>query len=312
MDINLSQAIETLQDLVNDLVEVLPSLVVAIIVFVFYLYAARWIRTIVSGVAGRSGRPENVGLVLGRLTQSFVVLLGFLTASVIVFPNFSPAQVLQLLGISSVAIGFAFRDILTNFLAGIILLWTEPFRIGDQIVAGDYEGTVEYIQTRATMIQTYDGRRVVIPNGILFTSSVIVNTAFPVRRIEYDVGIGYGDDIGVAKRLIVDAIAIIPGILDDPAPDVIVVGLAEYTVMLRVRWWIGSPRQWDALDTRDQVLIAIKEVLLENGIDLSFPTYQVLFHDQTEETDGDRRRQREGWPAGKADAPRPRREVSSK
>ncbi|AGP36561.1 hypothetical protein SCE1572_19910 [Sorangium cellulosum So0157-2] len=75
---------------------------------------------------------------------------------------------------------------------------------------------------------------------------------------------------------------------------------------LRVRWWIRPPRQHDALDARDQVLVAIKRALTEGGVDLPFPTTQVLFHDQTEETDGDRARQREGWPAGKGPAPRPR------
>jgi uncharacterized membrane protein len=106
-----------------------------------------------------------------------------------------------------VAIGFAFRDILQNFLAGILLLLTEPFRIDDQIIVKEFEGTVEDIQTRATMIRTYDGRRIVIPNAELFTESVIVNTAFEKRRLEYDVGIGYGDDIERAKALILEAIA---------------------------------------------------------------------------------------------------------
>ena len=88
---------------------------------------------------------------------------------------------MQVLGIGSVAIGFAFRDILQNFLAGILLLVTQPFRIGDQIVASNYEGTVEDIQTRATFIRTYDGRHVVVPNADLFTDTVVVNTAFEHR-----------------------------------------------------------------------------------------------------------------------------------
>ena len=94
----------------------------------------------------------------------------------IAIPSFQPAQLIQLLGISGVAIGFAFLDILQNFLAGILILLTEPFRLGDQIVVGGYEGTVEEIETRATSIRTYDGRRVVIPNSNLFTESVTVNT----------------------------------------------------------------------------------------------------------------------------------------
>jgi small-conductance mechanosensitive channel len=212
----------------------------------------------------------------------------------------------QLLGISGVAIGFAFRDILQNFLAGILILLTEPFHIDDQIVFKDFEGTVENIQTRATTIRTYDGRRIVIPNSELFTNSLTVNTAFDNRRLQYDIGIGYGDDIDRAKQVILEAIASVDGVLREPSPDALVVGLAESTVNIRARWWISPPRRADALETQDKVLTAIKKKLTANGIDLPFPTQQILFHDQTEETDGESDRQREGWPAGKKEVPQPR------
>lgn len=227
-------------------------------------------------------------------------------ALVIALPTFRPGQLVQLLGISSVAIGFAFRDILQNFLAGILLLLTEPFRIGDQIRFGDYEGVVEDIQTRATMIRTYDSRRIVIPNAELFTNSVTVNTAFPHRRLEYDVGIGYGDDVEQVKELMLQAVEGVEGVLADPAPDVLLVGFGPSSVNLRVRWWIEPPRRSDALEAQDKVLLAVKKELSANGIDLPFDTRMVLFHDQTEEADGDRHRQREGWPAGQGEVPRPR------
>jgi small-conductance mechanosensitive channel len=204
-----------------------------------------------------------------------------------------------------VAIGFAFRDILQNFLAGILLLLTEPFQLDDQIVVGDLEGTVEDIETRATTIQTYDGRRVVIPNADLFTQSVTVNTAFDVRRSEYNVGIGYGDDIGQAMILMLEAIKGIDGVSEEPAPDVLVVELGDFSVNIRARWWTDS-RRANVLAVQSKVIAAMKGALLENGIDLPFPTQQVLFHDQTEETDGDRARQREGWPAGKGPVPKGR------
>jgi small-conductance mechanosensitive channel len=240
------------------------------------------------------------------LSQGVVILIGLFVALSIVIPSFKAGDLVQLLGISGVAFGFAFRDILQNFLAGILILLTEPFQIDDQIVFKNFEGTVEEIQTRATTIRTYDGRRVVIPNSELFTNSVTVNTAWENRRLEYDVGIGYGDDIDRAKQLIMEAIANLDDVLKEPAPDVLVMELAGSTVNIRVRWWINPPRRAEALDTRDKVLTAIKNKLTANGIDLPFPTQQILFHDQTEETDGDRSRQREGWPAGNKDVPNSR------
>jgi len=230
---------------------------------------------------------------------------------VIAIPGFTPGQLISLLGLSSVAIGFAFRDILQNFLAGILLLLSEPFRIGDQIVINDFEGTVEDIQTRATFLRTYDGRRIVIPNSNLFTNSVTVNTAHDKRRLQYDIGIGYGDDIARAKRILLDTVREIPEVLDDPAPDALVVKLADSSINIRLRWWIQPPRQMDMLQSQDVVLEKVADALLREGFDLPFPTQQILFHDQTEESDGDRSRQREGWPQGKGDVPRPARIVDA-
>ena len=306
MGFDLNTALKGVNEMARGFAERLPYLVVAFVVFVVFYIAAKLIRSVVRGVSLRRKRHRNVGVVLGRLMQWVVVFLGLMIALVIALPTFKPAQLVQFLGISSVAIGFAFRDVLQNFLAGILLLLNEPFRVGDQIRMGDLEGTVEEIETRATMIRTYDNRRIVVPNAELFTNAVTVNTAYDKRRLEYDIGIGYGDDIEAAKRVMLEAMQSTKDVASDPAPEVLVYEFGESTVNLRARWWIVPPRRSDALDSRDQVLTAIKRGLSENGIDLPFPTRQILFHDQTEETDGDRSGQREGWPTGKSDSPKSR------
>ena len=133
-----------------------------------------------------------------------------------------------------------------------------------------------------------------------------MNTAFEHRRLQYDIGIGYGDDIDTAKELILTAVRETAGVLTAPAPDAIVVELAGSSVNIRARWWVEPPRQADVLNLQDRVLSNIKTKLFANGIDLPYPTQQILFHDQTEDTDGDRARQREGWPAGNAKVPQSR------
>jgi small-conductance mechanosensitive channel len=303
---SVSTAWGKMQAMLDGLIVMLPNIVLAVIVFAIFYWAATGIKSLVRRVTRRHRHARNLGLVLGRLSQGIIVLLGLFVALSIIIPSFKAGDLIQLLGISGVAIGFAFRDILQNFLAGVLILLTEPFQINDQIVFKNFEGTVEEIQTRATTIRTYDGRRVVIPNSELFTNSLTVNTAFDNRRLEYDVGIGYGDNIDRAKELILEAITSVDKVLQEPPPEALVMELAESTVNIRARWWIAPPRRSDALDTRDKVLCAIKNKLTANGIDLPFPTQQILFHDQTEETDGDRYRQREGWPAGNKQVPKPR------
>lgn len=303
---SVTAAWNKIQGMAESLIVLLPNIILAIIVFILFCFAASWLKKLVKRLTRRHRQARNLGMVLGRLAQGTAILVGLFVALSIVIPTFKAGDLVQLLGITGVAVGFAFRDILQNFLAGILILLTEPFRIDDQIIFKDFEGTVENIQTRATTIRTYDGRRIVIPNSELFTNSVTVNTAFDARRIEYDVGIGYGDDIEQAKQLMLEAIHSVDGVLRDPAPDVLVFELAESSVNMRARWWIKPPRRADDLDSRDKVLMAIKNKLVANGIDLPFPTRQILFHDQTEETDGDRSRQREGWPSGKKEVPKPR------
>ncbi|MDY6899322.1 MAG: mechanosensitive ion channel family protein [Cyanobacteriota bacterium] len=292
----ISSAWDRTLDLYQNTINRLPSIILAIVVFFVFFFLARGVKRLIRRFTRHRRNARSLGMVLGRLAQGTIILIGAFIALTIVIPSFKIGDLVQLFGISGVAIGFAFRDILQNFLAGILILLTEPFQINDQIVFKNFEGTVENIETRATTIRTYDGRRIVIPNAELFTNSVTVNTAFENRRIQYDFGIGYGDDIDRAKQLILEAIRETEGVLSDPPPDAIVVDLADFTVNIRGRWWINPPRRADALDFRDRVLSAVKNKLTSNGIDMPFPTQQILFHDQTEETDGDRNRQREGWP----------------
>ncbi|MBF2062964.1 MAG: mechanosensitive ion channel family protein [Calothrix sp. C42_A2020_038] len=307
MSAEIAAVWKNVQAMFKSFIALLPNLVLAIIVFSIFFFVARSIKQLVKRLTRNRRHARNLGLVLGRLAQGITILVGLFVALSIVIPTFQAGDLVQLLGISGVAIGFAFRDILQNFLAGILILLTEPFQIDDQIVFKNFEGTVENIETRATTIRTYDGRRIVIPNSELFTNSVQVNTAFDNRRIEYDIGIGYGDDIDEAKQLILEAIYSVPEVLKDPAPDVLLLELAESTVNIRARWWINPPRRIDDLQSRDKVISAIKKTFDQHGIDLAYPTMQILFHDQTEETDGDRSRQREGWPAGNKQVPKSRK-----
>ncbi|MFC3605830.1 mechanosensitive ion channel family protein [Deinococcus soli (ex Cha et al. 2016)] len=293
------------QTLTQSLLVSLPNVALGLVLFALFWFTAGVVRRSVQALAERAGQPTGIALVFGRLAGWVILTLGVLVALTVVFPTLTAASLFGALGVSGVAIGFAFKDIFQNLLAGLLILITRPFRIGDQIVSGEHEGTVEDIQVRATLLRTYDNRRVVIPNSELYTNRVIVNTAYDRRRLAVTVGIGYGDDIAQAKRIILDTLAGVEEIRSDPAPAVLVRDLADFSVNLEVRYWIDPPIRREVVESQDRVLEALKPALIAAGIDLPLPTQQVLFHDQTEETDGDRTRQREGWPA-RAENPRSR------
>lgn len=303
VDVSAATVWETIDGIIDGFLDRLPFIVLGAAVFGLFYFLAR--------VAGRMVRrategksSANLGKVMGRISQWALMFVGLVIAVTIIAPSVTPAKLLTSLGIGGVAIGFAFKDILQNFMAGLLILLREPFRVGDQIISGDFEGTVESIETRATIIKTYDGRRVVVPNSQIYTNPVMVNTAHDSRRSQYDIGIGYGDDHREAARVIQRAMERTDGVLSDPAPDVLVVELAGSSVNLRARWWTASDRA-SVVGVANDVLSNVKEDLDAAHIDMPYPTRVVLFHDQTEETDGDRTRQREGWPTGEA-PPKPR------
>jgi small conductance mechanosensitive channel len=303
---DVSPAWAKIHAIVNGFLFMLPNLVMALVLFTISCLIARYAKSLIVGFYRRRGRHENLGLVVGRVVQAGVILINLMIALSIVMPSFSGRDLIQLLGISSVAIGFAFRDILQNFLAGILILLAEPFRVGEEIAVDGLTGYVQEIQARATLLKTSDGFLVVIPNSNIYTQKVTIFNSYDARRTSVEIGIGFRDDLEEARRLIVEAIRGVEGVLADPRPSAICVGIGTHSVTVRARWWTDAKRT-DEVAVRDRVIPAVKQRLFENGIEIAYPTHQLLFHDQTEEVDGDRRRQRAGWPAGRGDVPRPRR-----
>lgn len=300
------EALGRLETLGHSAAAILPGLLLGLVVFGLGLLLVRGVRAAVARAASLREASAGSAAVLGRIAGGLVTLIVFLIAAAVAFPSVSAADLFNLLGIGGVAIGFAFRDVLQNLLAGMLILLTRPFRIGDQIRHGEQEGTVEDIWVRATVLRTYDNRRILIPNASLFTDKIEVITAYERRRLQFALTIGHGDDIARARDVVEQALRSTPGLLTDPKPEALVTGLGTAGVDMVARFWINPPRRREAVDALDGAIAAVKQAVTDAGLDLPFPTTQVLFHDQTEETDGDRARQREGWPAAGRDVPRPR------
>ena len=305
VDLNPSLIFDKLDAWLDGLFRLLPNIVFGIVVFLIFWGIGVAVEKVIRRMASRRER-DSLGEVGGALTRWAMVIVGLMLAITVIAPTITPGDLFAGLGVSSVAIGFAFKDILQNMLAGILILLRQPFEVGDQIVSGGHEGTVEKIETRATLVKTYDGRRVVIPNSEIYTNSVVVNTAYDSRRSEYDIGIGCNDDWNRARELMVEACGNVDGVLADPAPETIPIALGDFANIIRLRWWTKSDRA-SQIHTFGEVLQAVYMRLDEEGIDMPYPTHVQLFHDQTEETDGDRAKQREGWPAGKSEVPKTRR-----
>jgi small conductance mechanosensitive channel len=262
MNSHSKTVLDSAQHMADNLLARLPSLGIAVVVFLIFYFAS----VLLSGIIRRATkeRRRNLGVVFSRLAGAAVILLGLLVSFSIVAPSFQAGDLIKVLGIGSVAIGFAFQNILQNFLAGLLLLWAEQFRVGDQIKLDTFEGTVEDIQTRATTIKTYDGRRVVIPNAELFTHAVTVNTAFETRRWEYELSVNVTDRLAELKSSLVKTISQVEGVVSNPAPEALLTELSDASsgiTKLRLTWWTKSSRQHEMMASHDRVLTAIREAL---------------------------------------------------
>jgi small-conductance mechanosensitive channel len=196
--------------------------------------------------------------------------------------GFDPQAVATGLGLTSLALGFALKDILSNFISGLLILVLRPFELGDQIIVGETEGNVERIELRATQLRTYDGRVVLVPNAEVFTSRIINNTADPIRRGSVALFIGYDSNLQKAIAVIQKAAQVTAGVLEEPAASVRVQELGQDDIVIEVRFWTDSRRS-DFVATDSQVRQAIVAALKEADIGLPDPNVRILMPRHSEQ-----------------------------
>ncbi|MNH65881.1 Small-conductance mechanosensitive channel [compost metagenome] len=268
-------AYTTIDKIVDSFWERVPYICIAIIVFIIFWLLTKLFKFFVrKTLENRSYTRQNLVLVLNRVGSTAILFFGFLIALVISIPGFTPGQLMSALGIGSVAIGFAFKDIFQNLLSGILILLSEPFRIGDDIIVNNMEGTVEDIQIRATFLRSPDGRRIVIPNATVYTSAVTVNTAYQRRRCEFVVGIGYEDDVQKAKAVILKLLDNSRNVLSQPAFSVNVTALADFSVNLTVRWWVDTTETTTSASI-SEIQERVVDAFDENNISIPYPVQEV-------------------------------------
>lgn len=270
-----NDAYSTIDKIMDGFWERVPYLCIALVVLIVFWLLSKIFKLFVrKTLENRTYTRQNLVLVLNRVGSTAIIFFGFLIAMVIAIPGFTPAQLMSALGIGSVAIGFAFKDIFQNMLSGILILLGEPFQIGDDIIVNNMEGTVEDIQIRATFLRSPDGRRIVIPNATVYTSPVTVNTAYHRRRCEFIVGIGYEDDVQKAKDIILQLLDRDIKILSQPGFSVNVATLADFSINLKVQWWVNTTETSTSASVSEVQELVI-EAFAKNNVSIPYPVQEV-------------------------------------
>jgi small conductance mechanosensitive channel len=247
---------------------IVPRAVAAIAVLVLFWAIAAGVRAILRFIFRLVISDLTVENLLKQLAYYAVWAIGILVAADAL--GFEPGTVITGLGLTGLALGFALKDIISNFVSGILILGLRPFEIGDEIVVGETEGSVQRIELRATEIRTYDGRVVLVPNAELFTSRVTNNTASPVRRASVLVPAGYGTDLALATRTLLQAVVDVPDVLPRPEPSVRVRELGTSDIELELRFWTDS-RRTDLLAASSEVRRRVLDAFRQGGIGLPEP-----------------------------------------
>ena len=271
----------TLSDVWAGFTGQLPLMLAGLLVLVLTALGASLTRGVLTHFLSRSKLRRSLIELFQQVSYVSVWVLGLLLTAMIVFPGVTPTKALGGLGLLSVAVGFAFRDIFENFFAGVLLLWQFPFEPGDYIECEGTLGHVERVTIRMTTIRTVTDELVVVPNSLLFKNPVNVLTSRPRRRATLMVGVAYEVDVAAAVEVIKETLTKCETVSDDDPVQVFAHEFGDSSVNIEVAWWCAST----PLGVRHsvaEVLPAIKKALEDNDMEIPFPYRTLVFKQPVE------------------------------
>ena len=265
---------QSLLDLWESFLARLPFLLAGVVVLILTAVVSKVAQALFRRMFVSQRLKRGFRDLLLQLVSVSVWVIGTTVAAVIVFPGMTPAKVLAGLGIGSIALGFAFKDIVENFLAGILILWRFPFDPGDYIRCGDVVGKVEEVTIRMTIVRQTDGELVIVPNAQLFKNAVNVLTSGPIRRVTVVCGVAYDEDVDRCRDLIKTAVEACDTVSKDKPVEIFAQEFASSSINFEVTWWC-EPTPLQVRVSRDQVVASVKRALDEADVEIPFP-YQTL------------------------------------
>jgi len=257
---------------VRGFVLLLPNLLVAVFVLVAFWLAAKLARNVVNRLLRRVSHSKQVIRLLSQTAYMALIAAGLFVSLGILGLQQTVASLLAGAGIIGLALGLAFQDIATNFMAGIYLSIQHPFRAGHLIQTKDFFGIVQQIHLRWTELRTQQGQIVLIPNKLVFENALTNYSTTGRRRIDLDVGISYDDDLEKVRRVAIGAVEQVSTRRADTEVELFFEEFAESSINFVVRFWIDfTSKHSDYLAARSEAIERLKRAFAENGITIPFP-----------------------------------------
>lgn len=270
---------QAFQNWVMSFIEFLPKLVSGVVIFIITLGASSFFAKWVKRLAKKKISNSEMLQLIFVLTRWTVIVLGTIFALSQV--NFDVTGFIAGLGVAGFTIGFALQDLAKNFISGLLLLYRQPFNIGDYVTLGEYSGTVKEINIRDTLIKTLSGETVIIPNQIVFENPILNFSQLPIRRQSLSIGLGYEEDVNRAVEIFLDAIRNVAGIEAEPEPRIRAEELGNSALILSALYWIDQTKS-DFFSVHSNVVTAVKEAADKYDINLPYPIHTVFLQNKKE------------------------------
>lgn len=267
-------AYSSVDNLVKSVVEQLPYIASGIVVLAFFWLVSKIFRSVFWAASNRTKLDNRLRILFSRLIGVMILILGVFTALTVIVPSFRFGDLIAGLGFTSFIVGFATKDILNNLLSGVLILWKEPFKIGDYIFVKDKQGKVEYIGVRATTLKMDDGEKILMPNGEMYSQPLTIRGAGAERRMKLKISVGYDAEIGKAKESILRVMNQTAGVVAEPQPSAYVTDLASEGVNLSIYFWINT-NESKPMEVFDRVATGIKRTLSKSNIEI-YPTSPII------------------------------------
>jgi small conductance mechanosensitive channel len=270
--------LESLRNMGEDFLAHLPQIIFGIVLLILTWGVGRITDLVLNRVLSRFHLRTSLQELFRKLSFIIIWIGGILASAIVLFPTLTPGKVLTAIGLGSIAIGFAFKDIFENFIAGMLILLREPFQLKDYIECQEIEGFVEEITIRDTHIRQTDGQRVVVPNAKLFKNPVTVRTDLDKRRVTIMCGVAYGEDVDEARRVITEAVQELDTVDKEKDVQIFAQAFGSSSIDFEVTWWTGS-KPVEVRQSRDKVVTAVKKALDDANIEIPFPYRTLTFKD---------------------------------
>ncbi len=250
-----------------------PDVIWALLLLFAGWWGARLVTSFLRRLLDRRGVDRTLSGFLGTIV--YMALMTMVVISAIDLLGVRTTPFVTVLGAAGLAVGLALQNSLGNFASGVLIILFRPFRAGDLVEVAGVSGNVEEVQVFATTLRTPDNKRIVVPNGSITGGTIVNYSALPTRRVDLTVGIGYGDDLAKAKRVLERLVADEPLVLKEPAPVVAVSQLGESSVNLIVQSWARTPDHGKALWSLTE---RVKLAFDAEEISIPFPQRDVHLH----------------------------------